>query len=299
MIDVWRHLEAHSPSARVAYHHSPTSRWNYATVETRDPQLSYNHRSVLPNEIVLDLDAATEEENFSTLKTLSKRLVELGVKHSVFTTGGKGYHIHTFWKGFDRVSENRLLKEKLFEWMTKGIDGKFDKQLLGNHMVRMEGGKYEKAYPREVFKHMVGRERDHFVRNEIPACAWQAYRQEVLEYALKRVKPFKGVTQRGHMPECMRYILSERFKEHKDGGKRAIFVVANWYHALPDEELLALLKTFNSYNLREPLLERELVGQMKRAKEHSGRRVGCRYRHELLESIGAKEAVQRCTEAQR
>lgn len=290
--DVWRHLSQY-PSSRVAYHHSPASKWVYATVETRDKDLSYNHRSILPNEVVLDLDAATEDENFSTLKKLSSRFVELGVKHSVWTTGGKGYHIHTFWSGMDHVAEPRCLKEKLFEWLTQGINGKFDRQLLGNHMVRLEGGKYEKAYPREVFKHMVGRERDHFVENDIPEFIWKDYRAEVLSYALRSLKPRQDVPK-GSMPECVKYLLSEKFKEHRDGGQRAVFVLANWYHKMPDEELFALLKTFSQYNLREPLLDREIMSQIKRAKNHTGRRCGCRFRHSLLCEIGAKEIAERC-----
>ena len=292
--DIWRHLLAHSPSARVAYHHSPTSRWNYATIETGDPQLSYNHRAVLPHEVVLDLDAATEAENFATLKKLSRRLGELKIAHSVWQTGGPaGYHVHVFMAGLKNVSDNHLLKEIIFEWLTQGVEGKFDRQLLGNHLVRMEYGKYEKAYPKDAYKLPVIGLENHFKENVVPEELWAEYRSQVIARAVKRLVP-KEARVHGKMPECMRFILSEEFKAHKDCRKRALWVIANYYHKLEDESLFDMLKTFSQYNLAIPLSDREIRGMMRKVKTHTGRRVGCFYRHSLLKELGKNDVVMEC-----
>jgi hypothetical protein len=291
--DVWRHLDAEHPTARIAYHYSPRSRWVYATIETRDRSIEYNHRSVLPTEVVFDLDAATEDENFCTLKKLSGIFREYKIFNSIWHTGGKGYHIHTFWNRLDTVSEPRLLKEKLFEWLTNGVEGSFDRQLLGNHLVRMEYGKYEKAYPKEKMKLPVLID-NHFKHNEIPQCVWDDYAHDVLKYALKRLNHKPGDERDNGVRPCVKYILSPEFKTHKDGAKRALFAVASYYRNREDDKLMEILKTFNSYNLKEPYTERQLQVTIKSVRDHKGRPCGCAFRHSLLKEIGAKEVAEKC-----
>jgi hypothetical protein len=80
----------------------------------------------------------------------------------------------------------------------------------------------------------------------------------------------------------------------KDGGKRAMFVLASYYRNLPDEELVELLVQYNKYNLREPLMDYQIKGMIKSCRAHRGRPVGCRFRHELLRDIGAGKVAEQC-----
>jgi hypothetical protein len=262
-------------------------------VATRDETLDYNHRDVLPNEVVIDLDAPTEEENFSTLKKLVLRLTTLGYKYSVWSTGGKGYHIHTHWN-IGNAAEQKFLREKIHAHLVEGVPGTYDTQLLGRHLVRLEYGLYEKAYPKERRKKPTLNVESHFAINEVPECVWREYREEVLKLVLKHLSPRKDVPQYGSIRPCMKHILSPEFKNYKDGSKRAMFIVASYYRNLEDLALYALLSAFNRYNLREPYTRRQLEAVVKSVRAHKGRPVGCRFRHELLLSLGAKKCVDEC-----
>lgn len=290
-IDVYKYLEEHSPDCKLAYHPSKRSRWIYTTVSERE-DLDYNHRSVLQNEVVLDLDAKTKEENFEALRKIVARLGALGIKHSVWESGGKGFHVHTFWKRLGTVKEQRLMKDLLSAWLTWRTGAKVDTQLNGNHLVRLEYGYYEKTYPKGDRKLPINAE-NHFVENEIPEHLWGEYATEVLSWALRRLSPEKKKPLRG-VPICLRYIMSQEFKKHRDGTKRALFVIASYHRKLSDDALFELLTEYNSYYCSEKLSDRKIKSLIRSVRKHKGRPVGCRYRHELLREVGAGSVADAC-----
>lgn len=88
---------------------------------------------------------------------------------------------------------------------------------------------------------------------------------------------------------CIRFLESEDFGKLETGRKRALFVLASHYK---DElEQLARLKDWN-----ETVLNGYLRSDMIAASARSTTgKVGCKYVHELLESIGCGEVCKRCS----
>jgi len=271
------------PHARIAYHYKQNSHWQYTTVEEMNDYTYYNHRDVLPNEIVIDLDEDSLIKNAWCLGKICSKLKKKGIIFSAWHTGNMGYHIHIFWKKLDTVKENQLLKEILLDWMMKDLPNmKVDRQLLGRHLVRLEYGHHEKKIPKESLKTPVLYKDHHTQENDIPEHIWDEYKKRIVKFAIKRMTyKNKGVTEH-KTPACIQYMLSDEFSKHRDGGKRAMFVLASYFHKMEDEKLCELLKRFNRYNLRKPLSSRAIIATILSVRNHKGRRVGCRYRHSLL-----------------
>lgn len=107
--------------------------------------LQYNHRSILPFEVVFDFDSDDIEENvensFKVITQLEEELVN--PIYSVWSTGGKGIHIHTLWKDLESFKDLTLMKKTIMKHFAYGM--KIDYQLASKHLVRMEYGVYEKV----------------------------------------------------------------------------------------------------------------------------------------------------------
>lgn len=283
------------PALRLAYHYAHNSRWQYTTVAEADDFTQHNHRDQLPNELVLDFDYDDPEENERRVHYLcDERFVESRINGVLYHTGNKGYHLHSYWKGLSSCQEPTLLKNLLCDWLLEETDTKVDRQLFGRHLVRFEGGHHEKALPLTKCKEKVRGINNEFEENEIPQEVWDKYVHKVTNYALRRMlwrqqgKPARG------RPKCVDYFLSDEFSQHKDGGKRALFIIASYYHDLPDKELGALLDRYNKYNLKRPVSRETLYSTIMSVRGHKGRRVGCNYRHSLLRDIGASSVAEKC-----
>ena len=293
--DVWEYLERNQPDLRVAQHVSKKAPWHYATVNTRDYRRTYNHRAVMQNEVVLDLDDESKDKNSQGYLYMDARGREMKLKFSVWQTGGKGYHLHYIFEGLEKVHDIRLMKGLLAEHILGPLETvlKWDRQLLGKHLVRMEGGMHER-YPGQYRYKTLWEDCGHLQPNKIPNSVWKKYRQEVIKSALYRLRRRHEVPSGRHTPTCLKHILSPKYREHKDGGKRAIFIIASFFRKVPDDELITLLKDYNKYNLREPLNPFQLKQLFDSVRNNKGRFVGCRYRHALLREVGACEVADQC-----
>ena len=66
-----------------------------------------NQRSILPHEIVLDLEVAEQ------LGPIVEKIKEWGWECSVFETGSRGYHIHVFFNEDFTIEEKEAIVKKL------------------------------------------------------------------------------------------------------------------------------------------------------------------------------------------
>lgn len=277
---------------RIAYHYSRNSHWKYGNAQEWNDSIPYNHRDVLPNEVVFDFDEEEYEDNAHQAAKVSTILNRAGIKHSVWVTAGKGMHIHTSWRGLAKVAEPRLLKNLIADHFLQGTKIKVDRQLMGRHMVRMEWGHHEKALPEEKFK-TIKIDRGHFKLNDVPKEVWPLYKQKVIGYALTRMR-WEGKEVPKQEPYCMKYFMSQEYREKRDGGKRAMFVVASYYRDLPDKELGNILLQYNNYVLKKPVLKEQIYATIMSVRNNKGRPVGCAYRHDLLKDIGCRDVVEKC-----
>jgi hypothetical protein len=117
------------------------------------------HRSVMPNEIVIESDYPTYEENYDAARLIGKIIEDKGFQPLYYYSGNKSVHIHIFFdwdcmKQLDSIMQDQLktifdgsklkFKRKFIEWLrTKMITcwdtnaRKFDTDLIrATHLIR-------------------------------------------------------------------------------------------------------------------------------------------------------------------
>jgi hypothetical protein len=297
--ELWAYMSKHHQDARIAWKGYGKVGWKYSTIadykDTRQEPGNFNHRAVLPEELVLDFDCS-DEALPEGVHFVQQKLDQEKHNFTMWRTNSDkgGVHIHSLWNIPATVAEPQLLKNILAEYLTEGKldEMKIDRQLFGKHLVRFEGGHYEKLPPGKAGrKELLYVNGEPFKKNNIPQAVWDEYTGKVLAFRLRGLRQARKITRARDTPESIKFILSDKFKEHRDGGKRGMFVLASYYRKLPDEELWQLLRDFNRYNLRVPLTDIQMQAIIKSVREHKGAHVGEPYRKNLLRSIGAYKEV--------
>ncbi len=127
------------------------------------------HRSVLGNEIIIESDYKTYEENHDASKIIGKIIEEKGFQPLYYYSGNKSIHIHVFFdwnclKKLDPIIQDQLkvifrdsklrFKRKFIEWLRAKMIScwdtnlkKFDTDLIkATHLIRCELSKNKKGY---------------------------------------------------------------------------------------------------------------------------------------------------------
>lgn len=297
---MWTYLERHHPEARVAWKGHGRTGYKYSTVGTYKQELRvdkefFNHRMVLPEEIVADYDCR-EEDLIENAKVFIAALTRDDCAFSVWRTNGEsagGIHIHTMYDIPESVSDKKFLKQLILEHHVGDIHQYgLDTQVLGNHLIRFEGGNYDKLPPnRAGRKTLILQNKDPLVKNKIPQAVWDKYCSGILSNTLKGLRQKRLIDSTMRTPKSIQFIISPKFKEYRDGSKRALFVLASYYRNLGDDELEKLLREWSRYNSKEPLTDKVLAATIKSARNKEAKPVGERYRIDLLKSIGAYREV--------
>mgnify|MGYP006921332882 CR=1 FL=1 len=133
---------------------------DYHTVRMKNnPFLKANHRQILRTEVVIDIDCKEPGKCAKIMDMVSSELLKDKIEHTVWKTGGKGYHIHCFFTQlalFDFDARREIRKQFLkqycsleLKWDTdepekviQYIDIQKTSELV---MIRMEEGKHEKT----------------------------------------------------------------------------------------------------------------------------------------------------------
>lgn len=117
-------------------------------VYANEPNKIYNYREIADSEIVLDLDY--KAENNETIKEIvehySKLLLELGIKHQVWASGGDGYHIHMIF--IDLLLYEKDIRQKYREYFLQffGLGTAVDyHKCYEKTMITMEKTKHKKG----------------------------------------------------------------------------------------------------------------------------------------------------------
>lgn len=127
------------------------------------------HRSILPNEIIIESDYPTYEENYHAIRIVGQLIEKKGFKPSYYYSGNKSIHIHCLFnwdclKDLDILTQDQLrtnfrgsklrFKRKFIRWLRGKMIScwdtnirKFDKDLInGTHLIRCELSRNKKGY---------------------------------------------------------------------------------------------------------------------------------------------------------
>ncbi len=127
------------------------------------------HRSLLGNEILIESDYPTYEENYDAAKLVGKIIEEKGFQPLYYYSGNKSIHVHVFFdwdclKKLDLSAQDQLriifrdsklrFKKKFIEWLRAKMIScwdtnarKFDTDLIrSTHLIRCELSRNEQGY---------------------------------------------------------------------------------------------------------------------------------------------------------
>lgn len=126
-----------------------------------------NHRVILPNEVVIETDRSSYEENRQFARIIATALCDLNIPFTMAFSGNKSFHFHVFtiWDVLISEKRSQTLKEKgftfndakekviirLFDFLTKLEKITFGnsyldyRNLYKNKLIREFGGQHEKT----------------------------------------------------------------------------------------------------------------------------------------------------------
>ena len=295
----------------LSYHASNRARWiyvNYGTEEYYDlctDNTRPNHRTIFPDEIVIDIDIDDPKRISLSKRHIISRLKEMDMSYSVWKLPSGKYHIHVFFNYLNRTMpmyKRKLYKEYLLYHIVGKMYmslGKIDRQLIGKHSIRAEYGLYEKNVCQDTYKELVTVV-DTGKANKMPIDVLKDVKRKI-EYDKNTYKEYKSGYAKcygnGKTPECIKTLLSEDFSSLGDGRDRALFVLTYWFKKTSKnkEEWVDKLVKYNKYNLNNYLNPYHLKSKIN-YREKSKSSFSHKFVHNLLDELRIKhECKENCS----
>jgi len=149
----------------VEQHREDGDSLEYTSWDKFQQQEHVDERSVLPNEVVIDIDEGDTEERRDKTRQVCTLLQ--GLPYFVADTGGTGFHIHLFFQvpsNIDEAHDLRSYRMALFDWIRDRIDNEaafssdaldaapvdFDTATSKGHLIRAVGGRHSETGHRKT-----------------------------------------------------------------------------------------------------------------------------------------------------
>jgi len=221
-------------------------------------------------ECVFDIDHVSEMD----MIMIPRWLNDIGFKFIAWASGPEGLHIH-FWTDI----QGKEAKKNVTSIMAKNIEEKFgvlnDLGPMGHGHIRAEFSMHPiKGYKKTFIMSNIS---PLFYKNELST----SMRKKVSELSSSDLILTTNSSEvNGKSPKCIRYMLSHQFS---DGRERIVFSLVSWWKdsGLTDDEIFD--NTIDWCNKQNYTMSPSMIKAKIRS---SGGKVGCRYRHNLLEEIG-------------
>lgn len=217
------------------------------------------HRSIMPNEIVIESDYNTYEENYEAAIVVGKIIEEKGFIPHYYFSGNKSVHIHVFFSWSCLRESDEVLKDEVkvlfesklkfrkcfIEWLrTKMIScwdtnaKKFDTELIrATHLIRAELSKNKIGY-----KTFIGYSYKDL--SFVPYICNEKNRiyPKVGEIKLSRPKNVNEILEE--------FIEDTRKKNKKEKEKKKNGNLENWFGSKPKKEIRGCVKEILSENFK-------------------------------------------------
>lgn len=206
-------------------HPEETSSWKdrcYYLDENFNPQVHYNHRSILMKEVVLEYDYDNVDLNKELVDQAAHRLNKDGIKWSKWFSGNKSFHLHFF---IDPKEAKRLnvLKSVILQYYGTSPDNSYkpDLQLAANaHNIRAEYGRHEKTGKLKI---LVSQTAGYPQVCDLPESVWIMYSDRVK--AILKAQVTRGTKDLQTHPLIKQILDTTEFRKNDDGRERALFVL--------------------------------------------------------------------------
>ena len=280
-----------TPGSSIEVMLRPQSQWlPLFEVITNLPDKPIHSRTILKNEIVLEIDSDDWAEVRDGTRRIIKVLGDLGAAGTFYLSfsGNRSIHVHVFLdlslkinpdvsnllQGKDGVIAS--VKHYLMTQIARMSDTTIDMQLSGKHLIRMEGGFNEKSHKFCTMLQEVPEERPKYYNIEIPTDT--PPEQWNLDRFSKEINAFLKIHFRTHTPpvqyrttgrsfdpEPLKEILKPVFLP----GYRHYMVLSlsGWVkrHGIPEHKALEIVRALNPQD-RTPSKTAFTVHETYRAK---------------------------------
>ena len=139
----------------VETHRETEEGLEYSNWQKYEDQDHIDERSILPNEVLIDIDAETTEKCRKENKQVSSILESNGLPFFIADTGGTGFHIHIFFETPENIQNIDSYRKALYNWIKKQAEEKtqvetglwdngvaeFNRDNSKGHLVRAVGGR--------------------------------------------------------------------------------------------------------------------------------------------------------------
>lgn len=332
MVDRYMYLikmAGESNDFKLAFHDHETGTWTkwgkfpglLKSVQELEPVIDV-HRSVLPNEIVVESDYPTYEENLEATKIIGAIIEKKGFIPLYYYSGSKSIHIHIFvdFEGF-QIDD----KKQFIEWLRAlmitcwGTNArKFDAELIrANHLIRAELSKNKLG-----FKTFMGHKQAELPqkppifnennglyprlckeRPSIPLKSIAGLKEEYVAWLEDRARKdalnrknrslngwIKGSDSRETIRNCIKIILSDDFKAAGDGFQRGMFILVNELKRILGEEQAEIVVNDWNERMGRPVRDNDIRVRLKN-KDYT---LTCEFVHGFLEDLGIKPPMNNC-----
>jgi len=285
-----------STEVYVVHHPDAYSSWARAVFngENYDEGTAYNHRTIRPQEVIIEYDDGDRKTNYDLAMRASRKLSAHNAAHSVWTSGNKSTHIHTFFN-FSDAENVRFLKRLLFKFFgTHKHRGKWyepDMALSSpDHLIRAEFGVHETTQNHKSFVDKTA----HFPQyNSIPEEVWEEY--DTTDPSMNDFDDEELVESVANS-EAFKWLLDpQNVKEIGDGRKRGTFILGNilWQATDRDKEDIINFcqEWYEEAGGRKDRL-RTIKNQLESNFELGGYTPGYLYLSDYLSDIGMERLIK-------
>lgn len=235
------------PDIMLVYHPTRESTWGdrclFLEPDTGYSETkAYNHRSVLPCEVVIEYDTPSMEDNARYVERVCKSLRADNIKYSKWFSGNKSIHLHVLLDIPADVRNRKLLKRSFMRYYGTLFEDSSTKKLytattkpesLGNesrilpdlaldsdnHLIRAEYGVHESSGKN---KNPLGCSQGYAKElSVIPSVVWEEYKKAQAVVIQRRT--VMDVQDALEHPGVKLLLDTSAFRELGDGRSRALF----------------------------------------------------------------------------
>jgi hypothetical protein len=244
---------------------------------------------MLRKEVVIEFDDKESSVNLAAAKEVAKRLEVDQIEYSMWHSGNRSYHVHFFIEP-SNAGHLALLKNITVRHYTEGLQLP-DLQLCSDgHLIRAEFGVHEKTGKR---KSLYKETSEYPKVCRLPGAVWDKY----VKAATTVVKREMSIQAAGitHLKGFKHVVAATEFRANDDGRERALFMLI---HVLKPQykdrrdEFIRFLQEWYRYSSGKQLSDEAI---RRKVLYHWSRQyyIGQRYLHELLESVGRTDLIEK------
>jgi len=258
-----------------------------------------NHREILPDEIVIDVDAENTKHGKIHADIVQERLDAKGFNYKRYVSGGDGEHFHLIFSSLDLIFPNMNIEDVkygLIEFMLEGLINPEDLDshicLFKKKLIQIEDAPHRKGKKKLLRSRRKG---INIIPDEF--FTFYAYKLSQREAITSRISSIKQPDNLN----CIRYfygenINGENYFDLKRINYRTLFSIASYYHNKYKNTKEVKEKVMEWYNSIPLQLRRDSVGtvnlrQIDILSKRSNGTAGCLYRLSLLEELGKEKKI--------